>query len=92
LLKSGGHRIDYCEDVPVGVSDYDNIPERYLEEECANKDVHFVFVLVDEISGGAEWVPPMGPAPIWSHPTAARLPRLEMVSLVENFWTEIYSV
>ena len=101
LLENGSFRTEFVEDVPAGelryASDgkpisniYDNIPEKYNDEECANDEIFFVYVPYDEERGSAEWVPPIGPAPIWSHPTAARLPRIEMYALLEQFQKEIY--
>jgi hypothetical protein len=43
----------------------------------------------DELTGAAEWVPAIGPAPVWSHPTAALThTRMEMAALVADFVRE----
>lgn len=98
LLDSGSYRTEHCEDVPVPPDrrpdDYGtifgNVPDSYYDEECENDDVILVLVPYDELTGAAEWVPPVGPAPIWSHPTAALLPRIEMYALICEFIKECY--
>lgn len=61
-------------------------PEAYEHEEFPFDNIPY-----DEVTGAAEWVPGIGPAPIWSHPDAARtMTRNQMNQLVGQFIKECF--
>ncbi len=51
---------------------------------------YFINVEIDEATGVAEFIPAIGPAPCWRHETAANLPRMEMLALLEDWFKEIF--
>lgn len=68
-----------------------NVIDDFFTELPPSRHHDYFLVEINKITGGARYVPKLGPAPIWTHPTAAlTLSRSEMIKLVQTFVEELF--
>ena len=89
--------MQHVKDVPLMLDDPDGnrgLPDWFFgydrKTDTYLPDVHFGTVEVDPATGACEWIPPVGPAPIWKHESAGYLPRNEMLALLDSWYKETF--
>jgi hypothetical protein len=57
---------------------------------AADDDPMFDNISYDEATGASIWTPPCGSSPVWTHPSAANLPRRDMIRLLHDWIEETF--